>query len=72
MTVDIPNAFCQTVITDADSHHCIIVRLRGALVEILLELAPDVYGPFIATNKKGEKVPLVKCMNAVGRKARFA
>ncbi len=31
-TVDLPNAFCQTVITDADAQHCIIVRLRGALV----------------------------------------
>ncbi len=25
--VDLPNAFCQTVITDLDAEHCIIVRL---------------------------------------------
>ena len=41
-TVDIPNAFFQTVITDADAQHCIIVRLRGALVDMLVDIAPKV------------------------------
>ncbi len=41
-TVDLPNAFCQTVITDADSEHCIIVRQRGALVDMLVDIAPKV------------------------------
>jgi hypothetical protein len=64
-TVDLPNAFCQTVITDADAEHRIIVRLRGALVDMLVEIAPEVYKPYVTINKKGEKVLLVQCMNAL-------
>ncbi len=41
-TVDLPNAFFQTVITDADAEHRIIVRLQGALVNMLVEIAPKV------------------------------
>ena len=41
-TVNLPDAFTQTVITDADAHHRIIVRLRGALVEMLSKIAPEV------------------------------
>jgi hypothetical protein len=64
-TVDLPNAFCQTVITDADAEHCIIVRLRGALVNMLVDISLKMYSPYVTTNKKGEKVLLVKCMNAL-------
>ena len=51
-TSNIPNAFCQTVITDADSEHRIIVRLCGALVDMLVEIAPKVYSPYVTANKK--------------------
>ena len=64
-TDNIPNAFFQTVITNADAQHCIIVRLRGALVGMLVEIAPKVYSPYVTTNKKGKKVLLVQCMNAL-------
>ena len=64
-TVDIPNAFCQTVIADEDAEHRVIVRLRGPVVEILCEIAPDVYLKYVTTNKKGEKVLLDQCMNAL-------
>jgi hypothetical protein len=39
-TVEIPNAFCQTVITDKDAKHQSIVRLGGPVVDILCEIAP--------------------------------
>jgi hypothetical protein len=64
-TVDLPNAFCQTVITDADAEHPIIVRLRGALVDMLVDIAPKTYSPYVTVNKKGEKILLVQCMNAL-------
>ena len=64
-TVDIPNAFAQTVITYAEKDYRVIVRLRGKLVELLMEIAPDVYGPYVHKNKNGEKVLLVQCMNAL-------
>ena len=64
-TVDIPNAFAQTVITDAQKDYRVIARLRWKLVEILVDIAPYVYGPYVHENKKGEKVLLVQCMNAL-------
>ena len=64
-TIDIPNAFCQTVISDEDAEHRIIVRLRGPVVDILCEIAPEVYSDYVTTNKKGEKILLVQCMNAL-------
>ena len=64
-TINIPNAFCQTVITNPDAKHRIIVRLRGPLVEMLCEIAPEVYQEYVTMNKKGEKVLLVQCTNAL-------
>ena len=34
-------------------------------MEILVDIAPDVYGLYVHENKKGEKVLLVQCMNAL-------
>ncbi len=42
-----------------------VVRIRGPLVDILVSIAPDVYGPYVLTNKAGQKVLLVQCLNAV-------
>ncbi len=44
-----------------------VVRIRGPLVDILVSIAPDVYGPYMSTNKAGQKVLLVQCLNAVCR-----
>jgi hypothetical protein len=61
--IDIPNAFFQTLVEDEE--HSVIVRIRGPLVDILVSIAPDVYGPYMSTNKAGQKVLLVQCLNAV-------
>jgi hypothetical protein len=63
--IDIPNAFIQTVVEDEEHH--LVVRIRGPLVDILVSIAPDVYGPYMSTNKAGQKVLLVQCLNAVYR-----
>jgi hypothetical protein len=63
--IDIPNAFVQTVVKDEE--HCVVVCTRGPLVDILVSIAPDVYGPYMSTNKAGQKVLLVQCLNAVYR-----
>ncbi len=34
-------------------------------MDILCEIASDVYLPYVTKNKKGEKVLLVQCMNAL-------
>ncbi len=61
--INIPNAFDQTVIEDEE--HRVIVHIRGPFVDILVSIAPDVYGLYMSTNKAGQKVLLVQCLNAV-------
>jgi hypothetical protein len=63
--IDISNSFVQTVVKDEEHH--VVVRIRGPLVDILVSIAPDVYGPYVSTNKAGQKVLQVQCLNAVYR-----
>jgi hypothetical protein len=37
------------------------IHIRGPLVNILVTIAPDVYGPYVMVGKKGEKQLLVQC-----------
>jgi hypothetical protein len=61
--VDIPNAFIQTRIEDeADMA---IIRIRGVLVDMLVDIAPDVYKPYVTVDKKGVKSLIVQCLNAI-------
>ena len=41
------------------------MRIRGPLVDILVSMAPGVYGPYVSTTKNGQKVLIVECLNAV-------
>jgi hypothetical protein len=34
-------------------------------VDVLVAIAPDVYGHYVSTNKTGQKVLIVECLNAV-------
>jgi hypothetical protein len=61
--IDIPNAFVQTVVKDEE--HCVIVCIRGPSVDILVNIAPHVYGPYISFNKSGQKALLVQYLNAL-------
>ena len=61
--IDIPNAFIQTKIEDEKD--MAIIRIRGVLVDMLLEIAPDFYGPYVTTDKKGIKQLIVQCLNAL-------
>ena len=62
-TVDIPNAFIQTRVED-EKDQCVI-RLCGVLVDMLEDIAPRVYTPFVTRNKNGVKSVLVQCLNAI-------
>ena len=42
-----------------------VIKTRLVLVDLLLEIDPEFYGPFVTTDKKGEKVIIVKCINAI-------
>ena len=41
------------------------INIRGVLVDILVEIAPDVYKLHVKTDKKGVKYLLVQCQNAL-------
>ncbi len=34
-------------------------------MDFLVSIAPEMYGPYVSTNKSGQKVLLVQCLNAV-------
>ena len=53
VVIDIPNVFVQTPVEDEKD--MAIIKIRGILVEILVDLAPDVYKEFFTTDNKGVK-----------------
>ena len=61
--VDIPNAFIQTQVHDAND--CVIVCITGVIVECLVKVAPKVFLLYVTTNSRGEKSMLVECFNAI-------
>jgi hypothetical protein len=42
-----------------------VIKIRGVLVDILVEIAPDMYKPYVSRDKKGMKHLLVQCQNAL-------
>jgi hypothetical protein len=61
--IDIPNAFIQTRVEDEGD--MAIIEIREVLVDILVQIAPDVYKSYVTTDKKGTKQLLVQCQNAL-------
>ncbi len=54
----------QTVVEDEKDRA--FIRIRGPLVNILVAIAPDVYGPaYVTVGKKGEKQLLIQCLTAL-------
>ena len=41
------------------------IKIRGVLVDILVEISPDVYKLHVTSDKKGVKQLLVKCQKAL-------
>ena len=63
MTLDIPNAFVQTEVPDEDGEK-IIMKIRGSLVDILLEIDEEKYRDFVIYRGK-EKLLYVKMLKAL-------
>ena len=61
--VDIPNAFMQTKVESVNN--MAIIRVRGELVDAILEIAPEIYGPYVTEDKKGNKVIILLCKNTI-------
>ena len=52
MTLDIPNAFVQTPIPKGEER--IIMKIRGVLVDILCQLAPEEYTSYVIKERKSK------------------
>jgi hypothetical protein len=61
--INIPNAFIQTWVEDKED--MATIKIHGVLMDILIQIAPDVYKFYIMTDKKGMKHLLVQCQNAL-------
>ena len=58
--VDIPGAFMQ-----ADMDELVFVRIVGKIAELLVDIDPEMYGPFVTYKKKGEMVIYVELFKAL-------
>jgi hypothetical protein len=60
---DMPNAFTQTRVEDAKD--MAFIKIRGVLINALVDVAPDVCKACITKDKKGVAQLLAQCQNAV-------
>jgi hypothetical protein len=65
MSADVPNAFIQTPMPERkNGEERVVMKITGVLVDLLVQLAPDVYGPFVVY-EKGRKVLYVQVLRAI-------
>ena len=62
-TIDIPNVFIQTSVNKIEEMETIIVQ--GTLVDVIVEITPEIYGLYVSTDKKGVKTLILRCHNAI-------
>jgi len=62
MSADVPNAFIQTPMPDDNKK--VIMKITGVLVRLMLEQAPEVYGPHVVCD--GERQEGAACCSAQG------
>ena len=61
--IDIPNAFVQIRIKNNKDMY--IIKIRGILVYMLLDIDPGVYGPYVNIDRKIIKQLINQCINAI-------
>jgi hypothetical protein len=61
--VDIPNAFVQTRVEN--EKYMAFIKICVVLVDILVEIAPDMYNSYVSRDKKGMNQLLVQYQNAL-------
>ena len=64
MVADVPNAFVQTAIEPKEKGERVIMKIRGALVDMLVELDSQKYEPYV-TDERGNKVLYVNMLKAL-------
>ena len=61
--IDIPNTFIQTRVEYEND--MVFIKISGFLMDILVEISPDVYKSHVTTDKKGVKQLLVQWQNTL-------
>ena len=65
MTADIPNAFIQAMMPElGPGEERVIMKITGVLVDLLVEIAPEIYSPFVVF-ENGKKVLYVQVIRAL-------
>ena len=65
MTCDVPNAFIQAHMPQLEEgNEHVIMKITGVLVDLLVEMAPEVYGPFVVF-ENGKKVLYVQVLQGL-------
>ena len=64
MTADVPNAFIQAQMPIEEGKERVIMKITGVLVDLIVEMASEVYGPFV-TFENGKKVLYVQVLRAL-------
>ena len=64
MTADIPNAFIQAHLPQEVGDERVIMKITGVLVDLMVEMAPEIYGPYVVY-ENGKKVLYVQVLKAL-------
>ena len=65
MTVDLPNAFIQTELPEMkEGDEKIIMKITGVLVDLMVEMDPEIYGPYVVY-ENGSKMIYVQVLRAL-------
>ena len=62
---DISNAFVQTDLALNGKPVFVLMAIRGVLADMLVKIAPEVYGPYLTKDKKGNSLLYVKLLKAL-------
>ena len=65
MSTDIPNAFIQALMPKVkDGEARVTMKLSGVLLELLVQLAPEIYGPYVVL-ENGKRVLYLQVLRAL-------
>ena len=63
-TIDIPNFFIHTLVERKPGEDKIVLKIRGVLVDMLMQMDPELYGPLIVY-ENGKKVLYTEVLQAI-------
>ena len=65
MTADVPNAFIQAPMPEVKPNEDrVMMKITGVLVDMLVQLCPEVYGPFVVF-ENGRKLLYVQVLRVI-------